>query len=320
MFFDHAPLLRKVLHGGTYIPNPKHSIDYLLDVIPCDNTYNLGNGTYGHVEWSSDNACDNPHRKNQDPFTYCWPFPSGEYNGLDYMLYHNLWYLKEYNNGNASIQDISKRIVRNINLPVSPFVPGISIDAFETIDVDNTTITSNGSGYMRAGKEIDLGPGTYFQSGANLDLYIQRYTCASDNHSIRLAGSNQGTDPVYHHEDYPAEQTMQAEPLVTGELNSPLVSNIAGKPIAVSTDGEGETYLYPNPTEEKSRLFFKIDKDEIASVKVLNVPGKEVLRIENIQSSAGEAEIDMSLVPKGTYVVKFLTSKGRSESKKLIKQ
>ncbi len=170
---DHAPLARVVLHGGFYQHNPNYSFRYLLDIAPCDDIYNFGVGNQSTYEWSSDSRLDHPNRRGKDPVAA--KIPSGEYNGIDYMLYHNLWYVHEAQLGNnTQIRDFS-----DVHIEQPSYSAG-SIDAYETVTIKNTSLNLGSPTYMRAGKTVYFGPGTQVAAGSNLHAYIEGYQCATD--------------------------------------------------------------------------------------------------------------------------------------------
>ncbi len=93
---DHAPLARKVLHGGTYIQNTDYTFKYLLDVAPCDNIFNFGPNNKSTYQWCSDQRLDHPNRRDVNVGAQNGA-PPGEYNGIDYMLYHTFGTFINYN-------------------------------------------------------------------------------------------------------------------------------------------------------------------------------------------------------------------------------
>lgn len=72
--------------------------------------------------------------------------------------------------------------------------------------------------------------------------------------------------------------------------------------------------LYPNPTSEKVNLIFK--EKEGRTIKLVNIIGKEVLKIENNKLNL---QLDVSNYPKGIYFVK-VEAEGKSNSQKIIIQ
>ena len=74
-----------------------------------------------------------------------------------------------------------------------------------------------------------------------------------------------------------------------------------------------EITIYPNPVKED--VLYILTKQEV-NVTIYNILGKSVLK-RNINSSKNR--IDISLLPKGMYILK-ITSKTGSITKKLIKQ
>jgi hypothetical protein len=227
---DHAPLSRRVLNERqSYIPNGEHSFTYLLDVAPDCGIYYLEeeNPKYPHYQWSSDNRCDHPNRLGGNE-NY---FP-GEYNGIDYLLYHNLWYIYKIQQQNGNVPNISK--INNLSHvyfknhtypPVnangypSPVLLGtpFRVNAYETVIVENSQITNWHHNYIRSGKEIIFRPGpngeTWIKNGTTtisyndctppyqaycpnpkgLRAYIDNFTCAFEEGSFYPNGTNRLT-------------------------------------------------------------------------------------------------------------------------------
>jgi hypothetical protein len=170
---DHAPLARAVLHGGAYQQRLGQSFLSLLAAAPCDDIYSFGPANQSTYEWSCDSRLDHPNRRGahidaSNPF-------SGEYNGIDYMLYHNLWYT--YQGQLGVLQQIAD--LSDIHIENGSYT-GSSIDAYETVTIDNTVVSVTSPTYIRAGKSISFGPGTQISPGSNLHAYIEGYQCAID--------------------------------------------------------------------------------------------------------------------------------------------
>lgn len=89
------PLLHAYLHDKELDCFDQSEYSDLLSSAPCEGPYNFssidGFPSYSTYEWSSDNRFVWPERRGD--WTIDQPAKSGEYNGLDYMLLHNLYYL-----------------------------------------------------------------------------------------------------------------------------------------------------------------------------------------------------------------------------------
>ncbi|PKP40375.1 MAG: hypothetical protein CVT96_09065 [Bacteroidetes bacterium HGW-Bacteroidetes-13] len=72
--------------------------------------------------------------------------------------------------------------------------------------------------------------------------------------------------------------------------------------------------VYPNPTED---ILIISTRSTIISVSLYNILGQEVL---NRKVNTNEGQIDVSLLAKGTYIVKVLTEDNKVNTSKLIKE
>ncbi|MBI3521215.1 MAG: hypothetical protein HY062_17875 [Bacteroidetes bacterium] len=204
-----APLLYRALFPNntinyqSYIPPVKT----MLDNAPCVGPYNFGQFARPDFEWTCENRIEktinrqdfnepddgwyayldagisNPQNKIHTKGIF-----KAEYNGVDYMIYHNLYRLT---NGSSltGIQNLSHRYI-NVTLPIANTIclkPNTcTFRAFETIVADNT-INNNGSVDYKAGKIIDLKPGFYVTSGADFHAYIEASNCNNGASGLRTA-------------------------------------------------------------------------------------------------------------------------------------
>jgi hypothetical protein len=125
----------------------------LLDEAPCDGPWKAS-GIYEIYDWSSPNRIDHPEQRGSVTTV------SGEYNGIDYMLYHNIWrlYHNIYIGTNFRMIDLSDRIITD-NFPLSGGLGStgnpIEIDAFETVVMTgNVGNSAPANVTVRAGKWI----------------------------------------------------------------------------------------------------------------------------------------------------------------------
>ncbi len=72
--------------------------------------------------------------------------------------------------------------------------------------------------------------------------------------------------------------------------------------------------VYPNPTED---ILIISTRSAMTSVSLYNILGQEVL---NRKVNTNEEQIDVSLLAKGTYIVKILTEDNKVNTSKLIKE
>jgi hypothetical protein len=289
--FDHAPLARKILHGGRYNKNKRYRFKYLLDVAPCDNIYNLNNLNYGHYEWSSDSRLDRPDRRgwygnnseSGNPFNpQKWRPPSGEYNGIDFMLYHNLWYIHLKQKGStAPIVDLS-----DVYLNESSQLNNC-LGAFETISVENSKIVSESDEQKwRSGKTIYFGPGT--EITGNFHAYIKKFICATDIENPCEDGremSLSDTTDIVKNPDFYAEGLS----------------------------------IVPNPTKDLFKIYFNVERNEKIFIEIYDMQGKLILKLPEADRTDTGMSIDLAGYSAGLYIVKGYTSLGKLMTKKVIK-
>ncbi len=67
------------------------------------------------------------------------------------------------------------------------------------------------------------------------------------------------------------------------------------------------TIIYPNPTHDVVQIKFALEKAELTTIKIVDLAGKEVRRIEDKLLSEGEYlyTIDLANIPSGTYYLQI---------------
>ena len=97
--YEWIPMLHQLLFGveknylmsqvppdSSYYNDPKGYYENLLNLAPPEGPYNYGNGNYPNWEWSSTSRTIQPGRRGELTTAF-----TGNYDGLDYMLYYNLY-------------------------------------------------------------------------------------------------------------------------------------------------------------------------------------------------------------------------------------
>ena len=124
-------------------------------------------------------------------------------------------------------------------------------------------------------------------------------------------GHSSGTDFI----DYSANSSQSYHYTVTGMSNG-LESSHSNEVFVDwttaidETEGSNETILYPNPT---SGIVY-LESDGLQEVSVFNLMGQEMMHQSVID---GQATIDMTSLPEGTYFLKLTGT--RNEIKKVVK-
>ncbi len=336
---DHGPLARKVLHGGLYMHNPANTIDYLLNVAPCDDIYAFAGGYFGNQQWSSTDRLDHPERMwgsghNNDFY--------GEYPAIDYMLYHNLWYIHQKQEGTSqNIVDLSDIKIYNQN-----GLPCHNVNAYETIDAQNTTVACFNPTVWRAGKTIYFGSGVSITgngsttSGPNFHAYIQKFDCATDVGVFRMANPNDSTGQEpnsmsndsyangvrFHTVNYPEQMAvLNTEPIT--EHNQNLITELPTEesPLdamlkAANPGFSRELFVKPTVTKDEVSAYFLLADNETGFITVMDLGGKVVYNNNTLKQMDSGVSIDLSSFAAGTYILKFTTTNGTNKTQKIIKE
>lgn len=337
--YEHTPLLRKVLHPGVnshsfsflfpYTSLNQSHYEDLLNSAPNCGPYNFGIGNMSTYEWSSDNRINNSERRGQS-----LAGGGGEYNGLDYMLYYNLYHLIDPNTV-PMVNYMDRDILFDFPTSSGAGSTGMPcvIEAFNTISASNN-VGSTADVTYHAGNEIALLPGFSAQSGSNFSAYIQAFTCSETDgyrHTITNASSKYPptenlvaytgqTTYVYYakrtdndanvdNNDYlnATEQNTSNTVSVTTPSTSAILQNISG------------INIIPNPNNGTFQITVMYNNKSIGvkELKVYDIMGKEIW-------SAGSSkniifQIDISDYSPGLYYVRCINEVGETETKKIIK-
>lgn len=168
----HFTLLYQILHGSNaFIHIPGATYASLLNSAPACGPSKYGVPT--NYEWSADSRVYDA--EDRGSLTSI----QGEFNGLDFMLYYNLY----HNIVPSTVPYINymDRII-NVTYPTTsnPIFGNISnpahLIAFNTISASNI-INNNADVIYHAGNEISLLPGFSTQTGANFQAFIQPISC-----------------------------------------------------------------------------------------------------------------------------------------------
>ncbi|MES2133452.1 MAG: T9SS type A sorting domain-containing protein [Bacteroidota bacterium] len=325
----------------------------ILNSAPCDGPRNFTEGhvysngastispSYDVLEWSSTSLIEHPNALGADQIDHVpgsapdtWGLQSGEYNGLDYMLYHNLYYLYKQSLESEQINtiDLRDRFV-NYSLPLTngqgTQQNPLTIGAFEHI-IANGIVNNNAKINFVAGKQFGVIYGQNYDilPGADVTVEIYDYNCSNNNYlspnAMRNASTNPDTNAVY---GPIASNEKLHEVIYQPDPNSQLSKNktkqevksrqYINKQIVNLND---HLMIYPNPN---SGIFsIKIDSnsdDEKYSVFIYDVMGKEVNVYENISTVNKEIAITNTNLADGSYLIKIIDNKsGKQYMEKLI--
>ena len=280
----HFPLVHQLLHGfdGTEMMDVTE-FEELINSAPFDGPYYYDVNNHSPDPWNKVNLIACPWHDSE--------VFSGRYNGLDYMLLYNLYFLV-YNN-----QPIPYRLVTP-DFPLEQdweeFVIGdgshqvpITIPASRMIEANNH-ILSEGNVTYTTGEKILLSPGFYAENGcfflANIDPTIGKdiyYINNNDNNTYK------------YFMDFKVEAT---------------------KNINFTKATIFDYRLHPNPNIGKFNIEINNSDKKLLSIYVFDIMGNEIYRNGNPSNTI---EIDISNFTKGIYFVK-IQIEGDFYTKKVI--
>ncbi len=326
--YQHLPLLRQILHGGpNLIPSSYYS--NLLDLGPCDGPHNFP-GDMSTFEWSSSNRLHHPNHRGGSG-------NPGEYNGLDYMLYYNLYHIV----AGTTVPNINY-MDRILTLPfptTGSVVVGTSalpatIEAFNTITASNV-LSSTADVTYRAGTAIHFTPGFTVNAGANFHAYIDPFHCASGDYRSMTTNndtSNQSTSDNLV--AYNGPTTFVAYPKrinysenIDREDNNLSPSN--PHPIEYSNTLDGSaiasapnssTIISPNPNNGTFQITLIHSNQPIGAkeIEIMDMMGNIVWSTG--VSGSSSFTVDISSYSPGIYYARCINSLNEIEIKKLIKK
>jgi hypothetical protein len=308
---------------------PRSTIDNemknILDAAPCMGNY------YMHPSkpspfWGASNRID----RQDGLWKTCVSGNQGEYQGTDYMLLHNLYYLTK--GTNVPVSDYSDRKI-TLNLPFNNIFTNNNvgtIGAFEYITGLNT-ISANGGVNYRAGKEVTLLPGFTAAAGSEFRAHIQPFAGTCNNDAMSKTTSESQLPEMYEGPtDMPGKPvtnntipgTIHDDPQNTymenfnGALQHFLDSLKTGIP---QNDFEAHTVIFPNPNSGEFTINFNLKEKEQVEVMIVDIMGREVFNFKG-EVDYKNLEVNLKEYSKGIYIVKLKNSNGYEFTKKIAIQ
>lgn len=333
----HPELIRVVLHGEGSCHTTQLNTSYynaaisLISSAPCEGPYNWepkdGGTPYGPVlpsgsQWHTQTQLDHPESRLENGWI-------AEFNGIDYMLYHNLVTIidaEKYGmNNTKQMVDLGRR---HITTPYPWTISGTTwgtttkpavVKAYEYITANNTVGTPyflfTNVSYL-AGKEITLGDGFSATNQGYFTAAIQQFECSEilsnpldPSVNARIATTNQNNNEETIYPDLlltSYTDNIYVEELALDESNN----NVTYNPALVSSDSLKGTSssildkklvaeLAPNPSTGLTKLF--LSKPELVkSIEVLDPLGKLLFTISSISFSN---DIEFGGISKGIYSI-----------------
>lgn len=326
--YHHLPLLRQVLHGGGNPLLTTYNYTSLLNDAPCQGPWCYSYpGNSAPFEWSTSNRLHKPDERGGDGGDNS---NYGEFNGLDYMLYYNLYALTQGTNGPAGI-DYTNYKDRTITYSfphsttsgiVGSFSNPTTIEGFSSITASNI-VNSNAHVDYRAGREIHLTSGFHAIAGSEFHAYVDPFECdAGEYRMLTTANDTSNEEAMENAVAYvgqttyvkysPSEQNNVAESKeVPAEPSTIEVSNLQPETIEAANVSKSEKEMririQPNPNSGSFEVIISGNERINAKLTMVTIWGTEILQQQITGSST---PIDISGQPKGIYYVKIESEQG----------
>jgi len=203
------PLIKQVLHGGLNPIQPKVYRNMLNDA-PCTGPfvydyYNRSTWAKSPMgvpssEWSSCDRIIHPERRDGGKYDDGKLDNAGflgEFNGIDYMFYHNLYYTVKSKENKSPFNMIKNKITTPLPIIFGTYFGStstpVTITLFKSLEATNTIggvvdpVTStiiHGDITYKAGQEIILKPGFTVKPGSLFKTIIERIECSSGSGGV----------------------------------------------------------------------------------------------------------------------------------------
>ena len=181
--YEHLPLLWSVLQNdySNITQTDRNIILNLLNSAPACGPYYF-DGSHNGGDWSSDSRLVWPENNRTGS-------NHGEFNGLDYMLLHNLYWLS-----NPVIVPKDFRLYTDdVRFPQVPF----SITASNNIYCEQPVTQNGNTIQLYAGNSVELDPGFQITGSGNFNIDISEVTTTSEKvyyHKLDLSNYNSCPD------------------------------------------------------------------------------------------------------------------------------
>lgn len=293
-WYEQLRLIRGLLHESPDISyddqNARQTYMDLLNSAPECGPYKyqytvFDNGFYWYFywankDWSSNNRLIWPERLGVNNGF------SGFYNGLDYMLLHNLFCLTYEN------------FIETVEVgDLFPLVQSTDI-------ISSNTIPANFPVFYIADRKVQLKPGFHAESSCYFNAHI---SSLSSNFSYqKISYQPQCNYNIPGPPQTPSQiVTVSGSSTLTGDSTLTDSTNCSKKSTALETYSDNGIMIYPNPGKGKFIIESKNPVEELNSIEIVNTLGQKVYSYPEINKS--KVTVDISTHPKGIYFVKIST-------------
>ena len=213
---------------------------------------------------------------------------SGYFNGLDYMLLHNLYYLQTTN----TLPRFQNKYDRK---ETGTLTGTLKQGGFHYIRSD-ADIASNADVENRAGVEVHLLPGFETHHNAKYLAYIAPYSC-SGGAQYNKTQSSSGLYNMTPEEGFQPE-FYQKELVYGSEEDEEKVDG--AKP--------NKFQVFPNPTKDRVKVEFSSCNDCSYKVQLLDMSGRVISQFQSLHGS--QVAFDLSELEQGVYLIQVTSVDG----------
>jgi hypothetical protein len=313
-------LLHEYVHGQeSAIPN--ETFLNIISSAPCAGPRHMptnNDNDLGVDGWRGTNRFNRPLNADGwiDKDTV---YSRGEFNGMDYMLLHNLYTLSR-----GGVTEPFKNRLNQVSSETLT-TPG-NHWSYETIEF-NGTIQANAATTaspveLSAGKSITLKPGFHSQPGSTMRVYTSDYnacnTSPQQSSALRKDESKVQQLPVDTLAIQEAiNKSLQAK--ISNRINTEVANasqNLAYTPLStylenrtreaqMQSESENEVSLFPNPTTNKLNLALKLEKNQMVRIRLRDINGKDLMTLFDgaMKTGLNELSINVGALQPGTFLI-----------------
>lgn len=282
----------------------KDNLSEALSTVPCNGPSCFG--ISDNTAWNSSMRWE----KSWCDQTRCQEGFTGNYNGLDYMLFHNLYLL--YYNSPIGFGDLITRQITTTALPSSAVRSQYEIAGFEHL-IASSNVGGNSNNSMRyiASEYIQLKPG--FNSG-NVKCFnakiMERSPCTSDRRNSSAENFSYGVDDPFFERRETEEVETPEEPTERRER----IRTHSASPVSEVVDSQADLIVFPNPVEEKLNIQLS---NGMKQISIYDSAGKQLFN--QVVDQLPSVQIDLSALPTGIHVLTITNTNGALLQRKISK-
>jgi hypothetical protein len=291
--YEHLPLIWSIINNnfGYITDNDRNEIKSLLSEAPsCGPHKYIANGTlqYDKFNWSSSSRLVWPENSGENCSNWL-----GDYNGLDYMLLHNLYWLSNHQ------YPENLTFAQSLGFPFWLFGYPLQGIARNEVIGNQTVILEKGSVNFLAGNKVTLKTG-FSVSAIDGKSFTARVT----------NGMTAGEGPIFFQQVSIADYPQCSSGLKSVEIDYPTDESIMLLNDSIT--------VYPNPCHNQINIQ-NITGREISRYEICSVIGTVIKQYEN-KSRASIVSLDISALEVGLYLIKVYGIQNNANLIKIIKQ